>query len=383
VQRLNNPIRGYAWGSRTVIAAMQGRAPTGEPEAELWIGAHPDQPSTLERSGESLAAAIAAAPERMLGDRALAEFGPRLPFLLKVLAADEPLSLQAHPDARRARDRYAAGDPNYTDPHHKPELLVATSDFEVLCGFRDPKKSAEALQALEVPALAPVIDALGAGDPGLRGAVNALLGWPEEGRRGLVEAIVTAGRRAGDDHAFAAGYAMVERLADRYPGDVGVVVALLLNHVRLAPGEAIWLPAGNLHSYLRGVGVEVMAASDNVLRGGLTPKRVDVRELVEVLRFESLTDPVVRAVDVAPGVRTWPVPAAEFALFRARLDDRVPTAELTLTGPRVALCVGGELSVADDDGAVTLHGGQAAFGPASDRPIRVSGRGDGFVVGIC
>jgi mannose-6-phosphate isomerase len=382
VERLQNPIRKYAWGSRTVIARMQGREPSGRPEAEMWIGAHPDEPSTLEHSGLSLADAIAAAPERMLGDRAVAAFGVRLPYLLKVLAADEPLSLQAHPDARRARDRFAAGDPNYTDPHHKPELLVAISDFEAMCGFRDPKASAETLQALAVPELAPVVDALGAGDPGLRPAVSTLLGWPEPERRGLVEAVVAAGRRVGDTHPSADEYAMVRRLADRYPADVGAVVALLLNHVRLAPGEAIWLPPGNLHSYLRGVGVEVMAASDNVLRGGLTQKRVDVGELLAVLRFESLTNPVVRPVDVAAGVVTWPVPAAEFALFRVRLDDRVPSAEVAPAGPRVALCVGGELVVSDDHGTVTLHSGRAAYGAADAGRVRVSGRGEGFLVGV-
>jgi mannose-6-phosphate isomerase len=363
---------------------MQGRPQSDGPEAELWVGAHPDEPSMVERpaAAVSLADAIAAAPERMLGDRALAAFGHRLPYLLKVLAADQPLSLQAHPDAQRARDRHAAGDPNYTDPYHKPELLVAIDEFEALCGFRDPKASAEALQGLDVPALAPVVDALAAGDAGLRGAVTALLTWPEAGRPGLIEAVVAAGRRAGATHPNAHEYAMVDRLAACYPVDVGVVVALLLNHVTLAPGEAIWLPAGNLHSYLRGTGVEVMAASDNVLRGGLTPKRVDVGELLEVLRFESLADPVLRPVEVSPGVVTWPVPVPEFALCRVLLDDRVPSAELAPAGPRVALCVRGELLVADADSAVTLHGGQAAFGAASGGRVRISGRGEAFLAGI-
>jgi mannose-6-phosphate isomerase len=383
MEPLTNPIRPYAWGSRTAIAAMQGRPPSPTPEAELWIGAHPDDPSTLEhRPSASLADAIAAAPDRMLGAAALATFGPRLPYLVKVLAAAEPLSLQAHPGERRARARYAAGDPNYTDPHHKPELLVAVAEFEALCGFRDPKVSADSLRALDVPALAPVIDTLGAGEPGLRAAVTALLTWPEAHRAALVQRVAAAAGRAGRSHPNADEYAMAARLADAYPGDVGVVVALLLNRVTLAPGEGIWLPPGNLHSYLRGTGVEVLAASDNVLRGGLTPKRIDVGELLEVVRFEVLADPVLRPVEVAPGVTTWPVPAAEFALFGVRLDDRVPEARVAPEGPRVALCVRGELAFADGERTVTLHGGRAAFGAAAPTPLRVTGRGEGFLVGV-
>jgi mannose-6-phosphate isomerase len=382
VEQLNNPIRPYAWGSHTAIAAIQGRPPSANPEAELWIGAHLAEPSTLERSGVSLADAIAAAPGRMLGPRAVDAFGPRLPYLLKVLAAREPLSLQAHPDARRARDRYTAGDPNYTDPYHKPELLVAIDQFEALCGFRDPKVSAECVQALDVPALVPVADSLAIGEAGLQSAVTTLLTWPEAERRRLVEAVVSSGRRAGERHRFTAEYALANCLARDYPADVGVVVALLLNRVRLAPGEAMWLPAGTLHSYLRGTGIEVMAASDNVLRGGLTAKRVDVNELLQILRFESLGDPVLQPADVAPGLVTWPVPAAEFALFRAQLDEQVPAADVALEGPRVVLCIRGELSVADEDSTVTLRGGQAAFGPAAREPARLTGRGEAFLVGI-
>jgi mannose-6-phosphate isomerase len=382
VDRLTNPIQPYAWGSRSAIAAMQERPPSADPEAELWIGAHPAGPSTLEHSGVTLADTIAAAPGRMLGARVEAAFGPRLPYLLKVLAADAPLSLQAHPDAPRARDRYAAGDPNYTDANHKPELLVAIEEFEALCGFRDPKVSAECLRTLNLPALVPVADALATGEAGLRSAVTTLLTWPAADRSKLVEVVVASGGRVGENDRFATEYAMAGRLARAYPGDVGVVVALLLNHVTLAPGEALWLPAGNLHSHLRGTGVEVMAASDNVLRGGLTPKRVDVDELLEILRFEILADPVLHPVGVSPGVVTWPVPAAEFTLFRAELDERVRAVDLALEGPRVVLCVRGELAAADEGSAVTLRGGQAAFGPASSAPLRLTGRGEAFLVGV-
>ncbi|GAA1816843.1 mannose-6-phosphate isomerase, class I [Planosporangium flavigriseum] len=373
---LENPIRGYAWGSRTALAALQGRsAPTREPEAELWIGAHPDSPSAV--GGTPLTEVIAGDPAGVLGAGPVARFGERLPFLLKVLAAAEPLSLQAHPTEEQAAAGFAAeeaagkpreaADRNYRDPHHKPELLVALEPFEALSGFRAPAATANLLAGLEVAGLAPTIAALRGADPGaaLRHAVTGLMELGGAERKALVEDIVAAARGRS-------GYELAVALGERYPGDIGVVVALLLNQVRLAPGEAIWLPAGNLHAYLRGTGVEIMAASDNVLRGGLTPKHVDVPELLRVLRFEVLADPVVRPREVAPGLVSWPVPVDEFVLHRADLDG----GEVTLPGhgPRVVLCLRGEVRVDDGAGELVLTGGQAAFG-AAGHTATVSGTG--------
>ncbi len=279
-----------------------------------------------------------------------------------MLAADEPLSLQAHPDPDRAREAYAAGHPSYRDGYHKPELLVAVTEFDALCGFRDPAASARVLAGFGVPALDPVVAALQAGDLGT--AVSTLLSWPSSGRRELVA-------------AAAAGDTLAAELGARYPDDVGVVVALLLNRVRLAPGEGIWMPAGNLHAYLRGTGVEIMAASDNVLRGGLTPKPVDVPELLRVLRFEVLADPVVRPVRLAPGLVTWPVPVPDFALYRAQVDGS--EVAVPATGPRIALCLAGTVRVDDGTGEVTLVSGQAAVGPAVTKPVSVAGHGEVYL----
>jgi mannose-6-phosphate isomerase len=351
-----------------VIATLQGRpVPSPEPEAELWIGAHPGDPSTVEPEGASLAEVISEAPARVLGEEVVARFGGRLPFLMKLLAADAPLSLQAHPDAGQAAAGFAAeeaaGVPRdaphrrYVDPYHKPELLVAVSTFRALCGFREPAATAELLAGLKVPALDPVVGALGEGD--LAGAVRWLLGHPEPAE--LVENVAARGAPA-----------LVGELAAAYPGDVGVVVALLLNHVTLRPGEAIFMPAGNLHAYLHGTGVEIMAASDNVLRGGLTPKHVDVPELLRVLRFEPLAEPVRRPERVGPGVVTWRVPVAELALYRVRLDAAVPRVELPVAGPRAVLCLAGEVEVDDGVARVTLGPGSAAFGAACE-PNRYRG----------
>ncbi|SCG42803.1 mannose-6-phosphate isomerase, class I [Micromonospora halophytica] len=381
MELLYGPIRDYAWGSRSAIAALQGRpVPSDGPEAELWLGAHPGAPAMVDRDGNrvSLVDLLVAEPDHWLGERVVDRFGTRLPFLMKVLAADAPLSLQAHPDAEQARAGHAAdaartdGHRNYVDPYHKPELLVAISPMEALCGFRDPAESAQVLAAFGVPALEPVVAALRTGPAGLREAVRLLLTWPSAERAGLVEAVVAADV-AGPDAELA------RALAAGYPGDPGVLVALLLHHVELAPGEGIWMPAGNLHAYLRGTGVEVMAASDNVLRGGLTPKHVDVDELLRVLCFEVLADPVVTARPVAPGVVCWPVPVDDFALHRVTVDAATPQVRLPLPGPRVVLCRAGKLSVDDGAGVVTIGPGQAAVGTAVAEPLVFSGEGEAFV----
>ncbi|MCI4064411.1 mannose-6-phosphate isomerase, class I [Micromonospora sp. R77] len=381
MELLNGRIRDYAWGSRSAIAELQGRpVPSDGPEAELWLGAHPGAPATVDRDGTpvSLTDLLIAEPAHWLGERLVGRFGTRLPFLLKVLAADAPLSLQAHPDAEQARAGHAAdvgrddGRVNYVDPYHKPELLVALSPFEALCGFRGPVESAAAIEAFGVPELAPVVAALRTGPAGLREAVRLLLSWPESERAGLVAAVLAAAADGPDA-------ALARALAKDYPADPGVLVALLLHHVWLAPGEAIWMPAGNLHAYLRGTGVEIMAASDNVLRGGLTPKRVDVAELLRVLRFEVLDQPVVAPVTVAPGVVNWPVPVDDFALHRVTVEAGTPGVRLALPGPRVVLCRAGELAVDDGVGTVTLGPGQAAVGTAAGGPLVLGGAGEAYV----
>lgn len=368
-------VQPYAWGSRTAIAALRGLAvPSAGPEAELWLGGHPQAPSRLDdRSGPTLPSLIERDPVGVLGRRVADTFGARLPYLMKILAADAPLSLQAHPDQATAAAAYARHHPGYTDPYHKPELLVALDEFEALCGFRAPDRSAELLASLEVAGLAPVVAALRTGKTGherLRGAVTGLLALPERDRTELVAAVA------------ATGYPLAARLAADYPGDVGVLLALLLNEVRLAPGEAVFMPAGNPHAYLRGLGVEIMAASDNVLRGGLTVKRVDVPELLRVLRFEVLDDPVRPPGAVAPGLSSWPVPVADFALCRAVPEHAGGRLVLPPGGPRVLLCTRGTVTASGAGGELELSAGTAAFVPAGDPAVTVRGWGDLFQASV-
>src|SRR3954469_155254 len=377
--QLMNTVRHYPWGSRTVIPELLGEAnPADRPYAELWMGAHPDAPSVLS-TGTPLDKAIEEQPAELLGAAVQERFGTRLPFLMKVLAAEQPLSLQAHPTNEQAQAGFAAEeaagvprhDPTRTfkDPFHKPELLLALTTFEALCGFRPVEESLHCLAKLQVPELKPTIAALARG--GLRAAIPQLIALSPEHRAVLVTAVATAGSRfvAAHDPEFINTYRWAPSLARTSPADPGVVISLMCNHLKLAPGEAVFLPAGNLHAYLSGAGVEVMAGSDNVLRGGLTGKHVDLAALIEVLDFSDGRVPVLHPV-LGPGGLRYPVPVEDFDLTRCQLDAGVGS--LTTSGPQVLLCTEGTavLSSAADD--LVLEKGRSAFVPAGE-PISARG----------
>jgi mannose-6-phosphate isomerase len=199
--------------------------------------------------------------------------------------------------------------------------------------------------------------------------VTRLLTLVDEERAGLVSEVVSACQGLPG-----APYELVGNLADRYPGDVGAVIALLLNPVRLKPGEVIFLAAGVPHAYLRGVGIELMASSDNVLRGGLTAKRVDVSELLRVVRFEPGPATPLPASHDAPGVCTWRPPVSEFALRRVVLDEDVSTVRLPAGGPGILFCLAGDFRADDGVGEAALRSGEAAFVPAG-RSLTLAGAG--------
>ncbi|NNE73823.1 MAG: mannose-6-phosphate isomerase, class I [Acidimicrobiales bacterium] len=324
MDRLRCPIQPYAWGSRTAIPELMGEIPSGEPAAELWMGAHHRGAAQLERAGEtlSLGAAIAIDPQGELGGAAARRFGGCLPYLMKVLAAAEPLSLQAHPSSAQAEVGFAreelagvpidAPDRSFRDANHKPELICALTPFAALCGFADAEDSIPRLRGLGQPELQPVIDHLVASPDadGVAAALQYLLTLD----RGPAEQLVTAVVAATTEADVPAGIeAWVQRLAGKYPGDPGVAVALLMNLVTLAPGQALFLGAGNLHAYLDGVGIEIMASSDNVLRGGLTQKHIAIDDLLEVVDCSPFDVPIQTAVGP---VHTFEAPIDEFALTR-------------------------------------------------------------------
>src|SRR3954465_10953219 len=366
-----NTVRHSPWGSHTVIPELLGHpSPAEEPHAELWMGAHPGDPSVLS-TGVPLDKAIAVDPQQLLGPAVVERFGARLPFLMKVLAAETPLSLQAHPTPAQAEAGYAAeeaagvakDDPTRTfkDPYHKPELLLALTPFEALCGFRPVEESLHCLAKLQVPELKPTIAALARG--GLRAAGPQVIALSGRRQSELVGTVAEAASRfvAAADPEFINTYRWAASLAQTYPGDPGVVISLMCNHLKLAPGEAVFLPAGNLHAYLCGAGVEVMASSDNVLRGGLTGKHVDLAALIEVLDFADGRVPVLHPV-LGPGGLRYPVPVEEFDLTRVQLDAQ--TGVLTSRGPQVLLCTEGEAELTSSEDTLALGKGAAAFVPA-------------------
>jgi mannose-6-phosphate isomerase len=386
---LDNAIRPYAWGSVTAIPELLGIEPSGEPAAELWIGAHPDQPSHWLGGQDSpaLDALITAQPDRLLGAATVAAFGPRLPFLLKVLAADKALSIQVHPTLKQAKAGFAdeerrgvaqsSPERNYSDANHKPELACALTDFDALCGFRPLDQTIQLFDALDVEELLVYRDLL-AGEDGLRATFTTILTLQDPARSRLVDAVV-GGCRAlvsrGGRWAVAAEASLIA--AEDFPGDIGVVLALLLNHVRLAPGEAIFLGAGNVHAYLRGTCVEVLANSDNVLRCGLTSKHIDVPELLRVADFSTLERPRWDAEQRGPGLRTFEVPVADFQLAMIDLHDGATTVDGT--GPSIALCTEGAVELNNPGGpTIRLDRGRAAF-VAPGEPVPLSGAGQVFI----
>jgi mannose-6-phosphate isomerase len=380
-------VRPYAWGSRTAIAELQGRpAPTPGPEAELWMGAHPSAPSGLDREGRhaTLDAVIAADPVGELGAECAARFGGRLPFLLKVLAAEKALSIQVHPSREQAEAGFRAetergmapGDKarNYVDDWPKPEMLCALTPFEVLAGLRTPEDAATLLKVLGIRELDPVAAIL-AGATGPRALTEALasiLSWPQERRDSLIDAVVSAcARAAAGGGPYAAACAAAVRLADDHPGDLGVVASLLLRHAVLRPGQAVFMPAGGLHAYLHGTGVELLANSDNVVRAGLTGKHIDVPELLK-LTDPAVAVPVIKPRPLGGGVSAYDSPAPEFRLYRAEL----PAAEITLpgAGARLVLCVDGTVTLrAAADGALKVARGESCFVSAADGAVTASG----------
>ncbi|WP_085369115.1 mannose-6-phosphate isomerase, class I [Leifsonia sp. NCR5] len=398
--RIGNTPRDYAWGSTTAIAGLLGTEPSGRPEAELWLGAHPGSPSVIadpaQTSGAAdLAAWTAADPQTSLGRQ-----DALLPYLLKVLAAAGPLSLQAHPSSEQAAAGFArenaAGIPidsperNYKDPFHKPELIYALSDtFDALCGFRDVERSAALFSALaetaddgERAVIASFAGTL-AGEPTevLRRATEWLLGGdPAVGE--LVGAVVATALSvepdpAGDDLAVAAD--TVRMLAEAFPGDPGIVLALLLNRATLRPGEVLYLPAGNIHAYLRGLGIELMAASDNVLRGGLTPKRIDVPELVSILDFRPIVATPMAAEHPAPGVDVFRPDVPDFALDHITVGAGTPSTRIPLPGAAIAICTAGSVELAGEHDGLTLERGQSVFVTPDEEFVSVSGDGTVFV----
>ncbi|GAB98067.1 mannose-6-phosphate isomerase [Kineosphaera limosa] len=384
-------VKPYDWGSRHIIAELLGApAPSPGPQAELWMGAHPAGPSIVRNgsAARGLDEIVAADPGATLGDDVADRFEGRLPFLLKVLAADKALSIQVHPDRETARSGFRAqgGDAGtYVDDWPKPEVLCALTEFEALAGLREPGAAAALLRDLGVPALDPVVARLERGDDaGLVEALRMVLAVAPEQRESLLAQVVAACReRAWGEGDHAAAYDAVVRIAVDHPGDLGAVASLLLNHTVLQPGEAIFLAAGGLHAYLRGAGIEILANSDNVLRAGLTSKPIDIDELCRVVD-PGVGVPVLRPSADAHGVIAYDTDVPEFSLHRIeRSRGALP---LPGFGPRIVFVADGVARLdrpARDGGQardLTITRGGSAFVSAADGAVTCTIASDSALV---
>lgn len=404
---LQGRIRNYEWGSRDAIPALF-RLPEGSgPVAEVWLGAHPSAPSIVDAPSSStiiserelagdyskgdgldLLTYISSDPERVLGADVVRRSGIELPFLLKLIAPAQPLSLQVHPSREQAEIGFerenAMGIPldapnrNYKDRNHKPELVFALTNFEAIVGFRSPRRILGVLEGLGTP-LTNTLGQLIRERPdagGVRAAFEYLL--REETRPSSDEvAEVVAACAARDDEESPSPRAdrIVGVLAANYPGDPGVVASLLLNPVSLKAGEAMFTPAGTVHAYMSGIGVEIMAASDNVLRAGLTPKHMDVPELLEIV--DTVAAPPIRIAPerVSPIQSTFYAPVDDFELSIIETRDAATLNRVRGSGPRIVLCLQGASEIQANGERIFLNTGQAAFVDAADGDLHVRGAG--------
>jgi mannose-6-phosphate isomerase len=392
IRLLRNPIREYAWGSDTVLAELLGEpAPSARPQAELWIGAHLAAPSEVRSDfgWTSLVDWIRRDPAAVLGPAAARAFGGELPFLLKVIAVERPLSLQAHPDAARARAGFerenAAGVPLdafhrcYRDPNPKPELLCALTPFAALCGFRPEAEIVAQIDELRARRLAGLLGDLRCqrDRAGLQRFFEALMRLDAVERAAVVNDAIEA-VEGGYGDSQVKGW--IRKLAAAYPGDPGVLAPLFLNLLELEPGQALFLDAGELHAYLHGVGVEIMASSDNVLRGGLTDKHVDVSELLATLSFASGSPKLLTPRTLGPALAAYDAPAREFALTVLRPGAGAVVESAPERSVEILLCAEGKAALeASRSGEVTpLPRGAAALVAAAVGAYRVSGEATVF-----
>lgn len=385
---LSTTVKSYAWGRSDGIAALVGSDPSGGPEAELWVGTHPAAPCLVigDPAERTLAQVIASDPQRWLGGELAAAGYTALPFLLKVLAIGSPLSLQAHPSAAQAeegfareeRDGVSIDDParTYRDRSAKPEALVSLTDTWALCGFRPALEAAALVDELGLAALEPLSGRLrSSGETAMEDAFAWLLHVGTAGDPTISSEIIAAVQALDPeptgDHPDPFGWVMA--LGQTHPSDPTILAPLLLNVVHLRPGDAVHLPAGNLHAYLSGAGVEIMSASDNVLRGGLTPKHVDVDELLSIVRFEPGLPCPPKRREVSKGVTVFDCGEETFALALIEAADH--PVEIHPSRPSLLLAVGGEVDVAGPDDGASIDGGTAVFVAPGEGPLTVAGTG--------
>jgi mannose-6-phosphate isomerase len=364
---LKNTIQEYAWGSHTAISQLLGEpTPSEKPQAELWMGAHPNAPSLVQVDGnwKLLPELIEKLPAEILGKRITKKFGGKLPFLLKVLAAAKPLSIQAHPNLDQAKEGFkretdlgiplTAPSRNYKDDNHKPEIISALTPFWALNGFRRIEKTISLFKAINSFELLQEIKDLEAhpDSEGLKRFFGSVMTMEKSRQKKAVkEAIGFAKKRSGEDAVFE----WMLKLNAEYPGDIGIFSPLFLNLVKLKPGQAMFLDAGRLHAYLDGLGIELMANSDNVLRGGLTPKHIDVPELMKILDFKQKEVEILTPKKQAENEYTYESKTEEFRLSVIRVDANASYSSPDDRSIEIMICLEGRASLKNLESNKTLE----------------------------
>lgn len=388
MDQLNGTLMRYPWGTTDAIADILGLDHDASPIAEYWLGAHPLSPSQI--GDRPLHETIAADPST-LGEASTGEFGEQLPFLMKVLSAKHALSIQAHPSREQAEEGYAsedaagipatAPDRSYKDPWPKPEVIVALEEFHTLYGFRSPLLSWQLFNQLGVGAdvlkmLAPLSSR--GGEAGVQEVFLDVLSIDGD-RTALVDHVLAAASRHVDAPGERGEFARTAlELQATFGADPGILAALLMNRVTLAPGEALYVPPGRMHAHLSGTGIEVMATSDNVLRGGLTTKHIAVDELVRVVDFAWVTPEILPGAEVAPGVIAYPTQCREFDVWRL---EPAPGRTVAVPGDghaRIAFVTRGEATFAGPE-THALRRGEAVFIPAQDAALTLTGDAQVFL----
>ena len=385
---LKNTIQEYAWGSYTAIAELLGnKSPSVSPQAELWMGAHPKAPSAVKYGGKwvSLLDLIKNNPEDILGKEVAHKFNHTLPYLFKVLAAAKPLSVQAHPDKTQAISGFEkenrlgipidAYNRNYKDDNHKPECICALTPFWALNGFRKVSEILLLMEKICPQGLASELDDFRnrQDKQGLKNFFSSLLTMgPERKKQIIDDALKNAHRFSEDDNLFE----WTIKLYNEYKADIGIFSPILLNLICLKPGQAMFIPSGALHAYLDGVGIELMANSDNVLRGGLTPKHIDVQELLSILDFEEMDINIIASKKCKDFEMIYPSPAEEFVLSVIFDNKEIAYKSPVKRSIEIILCTDGKALITDIDNniAIDLNMGVSVVIPACVKNYTINGK---------
>ncbi len=388
--KMINSIQKYTWGSVDYIPNMLGLKQSEEHWAELWMGDHPRAPSSviLDSGDVTLGQLILQYPNEILGADSK-RFGTRLPFLFKVLSAGRPLSIQAHPDKAQAEAGFLdensrsipleAFERNYKDDNHKPEIICALTPFTAMCGFRDSdsiKLNFQKIQSLVFSdfLLSSFKDSV---ENKIRSFFAALMSLEASYLNKLIaDALIWA----ESDNSPEAD--LIKKFAALYNNDPGILAPLFLNLYILNPGEALYQGPGELHAYVEGTGIELMSNSDNVLRGGLTPKHVDVEELLKVLNFKSSDKEILEPVETGPGKFKYITPSNEFSLGFIQVDEKISVEMNNRISIEILICISGTAEIGSKEGTISISRGESILVPASVEFYTLDGIAEIFTAGI-